>query len=243
MNEITLPQLPEFSTEKNKSAQAPALKHPKVALGLALAGLALFLLMLISYLTNSLVFVLDEPLRRYFEAQQNASSDQVAGAFKIFERVGSDGLTIASVFFILMWLVRRKWRPFSLMFVGIAGMELTWLAWLYLIGRPRPEEVISKFSESSLPSFPSGHTMFFVTFFTLIVYIYLPRIKNKRVQILIVTALIGLMLMTGWIRMFFGAHFFTDVLAGYGWGLFWAVASIMGVEYYFQRKLAQSENT
>lgn len=240
MNEISLPNI---SVQNDKRDVQPiALNNKKVAIAFGAAGLLLFLVMLVSYLTNSMLFLADEPVRRFFDAQKDGSSEFVVSTFRVFETLGSDGLTVGSIFFILMFLVRRKWRPFTMMFVAIAGMELTWLGWLYLVGRPRPEEVISKFSESSLPSFPSGHTMFFVTFFTTLLYIYLPRVESKRLRIAIITAVIALMLMTGWIRMFFGAHYFTDVLAGYGWGLFWAVASILGVEYYFERRLQESES-
>lgn len=234
MNKITLPSF-NLTTEADIS-DSPALQHQNVVVAIGAVGLLVFVLMLVSYWTKSLFFALDEPVRSYFETVQTASPKWVNGTFKVIETLGSDGLTVASVLLALLWLVQRKWRPFSLILVGIAGMELTWLSWLYLINRPRPEEVVSKFSNSSLPSFPSGHTMFFITFFTLMLYIFFANRENRRLQLTALGIVVGLMLLTGVIRLFFAAHYFTDVLAGYGWGLFWAAVTILVVENFFQRR-------
>lgn len=231
---------PKLTTEGDIE-NSPALKHQKETMAVGAAGLLLFIVMLISYLSSSMFFAFDEPIRLYFERLEANSPQWVHSTFKVIELLGSDGLTAATVILVLLWLVQRQWRPFALMAVGIAGMELTWLGWLYLINRPRPEEVISKFSNSSLPSFPSGHAMFFITFFALVLYIFVVRLENKRLRYGLITLVVLLMLLTGIIRLFFAAHFFTDVLAGYGWGLFWAVVTILLVEKFFHRR-AQPDN-
>lgn len=239
MNKLSFPAIQaSFARDIQDSV---AIKHQRSVIILGLFGLFVFLLMLFSYLTNRLFVAFDQPVRVAFRQWQTVSPEWLISTFKAFETAGSDGLTGMSVLLGLWWLFQRKWRPFSLMAVGIGGMELTWLAWLYGVGRPRPEEVVSKFTESSLPSFPSGHTMFFVTFFSLVFYIFVAGQRNRTLQVVMFTAVFFLMILTGIIRLFFAAHYFTDVLAGYGWGLFWAMSTILVVENFFYRRAQTNE--
>jgi undecaprenyl-diphosphatase len=79
-------------------------------------------------------------------------------------------------------------------------------------------------------SFPSGHSMGSIVGYGLLAYLMmrvLPRTWQRW------TAAIGfglLVLAIGFSRMFLGAHYFSDVLAGYAVGGAWLAACISGLE-------------
>lgn len=76
-------------------------------------------------------------------------------------------------------------------------------------------------------SFPSGHAVGSSLFFGVLIFVLLPRIKNKSLK----TIGIGLCLLA-WFsilssRIYFSAHHLGDILAGVTFGLFWVFSAIV----------------
>ncbi|GAC1390550.1 MAG: hypothetical protein NVS4B11_25310 [Ktedonobacteraceae bacterium] len=91
-----------------------------------------------------------------------------------------------------------------------------------VIKRPRPaQELVSVVRVINEPSFPSGHVMHYTNFYGLLIYLLATNWKPGRLR----NALIGLctsMIATiGPSRIYLGAHWPSDVMAGYLYGGLW----------------------
>ncbi len=91
-----------------------------------------------------------------------------------------------------------------------------------LIKRPRPtQELVSVVKVINEPSFPSGHVMHYTNFYGMIIYLLATNWRSGRLRnwlIAICTALIALI---GPSRIYLGAHWPSDVMAGYIYGGLW----------------------
>jgi undecaprenyl-diphosphatase len=85
-----------------------------------------------------------------------------------------------------------------------------------VVKRPRPDQFgCSIFTHPSGYAFPSGHAVFYTIFFGLIAYICWHYFRKQWLgRITGIFALI-MVLLVGFSRVYLGAHWVTDVLAGY----------------------------
>lgn len=91
-----------------------------------------------------------------------------------------------------------------------------------LIKRPRPtKELVTVVRVINEPSFPSGHVMHYTNFYGLLIYLLATNWRSSRLR----NALIGICtLLIGSIgpsRIYLGAHWPSDVMAGYIYGGLW----------------------
>ncbi len=76
-------------------------------------------------------------------------------------------------------------------------------------------------------SFPSGHVIFYVSFFGFLVYVALTSKKlNKWVRIITASISTYLILLVGASRVLLGVHWVKDVLAGYMFGIVYLAVMI-----------------
>ena len=91
-----------------------------------------------------------------------------------------------------------------------------------LIGRPRPEAELVRVTDAAAVtghSFPSGHTLFYVTFFGFIGYASYALLKPGRLRTALVWTCAALIVLVGPSRIWLGHHWPSDVLASYALGL------------------------
>ncbi|OYT72806.1 MAG: hypothetical protein CFK52_04120 [Chloracidobacterium sp. CP2_5A] len=120
-------------------------------------------------------------------------------------------------------LARHGWaqEARALAYVGV-GAFLWNIALKALVGRSRPTgEIVQLHVAANGWSFPSGHVMFYTAFYGGMALFAQSKLSPsvKRASLIALCAtLVGL---AGVSRVFLGAHWPTDVAAGYGYGLAW----------------------
>jgi membrane-associated phospholipid phosphatase len=88
-----------------------------------------------------------------------------------------------------------------------------------LVERPRPDDEVVRVVEAIAGySFPSGHVLFYVTFFGFIAYAAFALLKPGRVRTAILWLCGLLILLVGPSRIWLGHHWLSDVLASYALG-------------------------
>jgi undecaprenyl-diphosphatase len=89
-------------------------------------------------------------------------------------------------------------------------------------------------------SFPSGHAMMSLILYGLLAYILLLRVRDRKLQWVILVTTIALIALIGFTRMYLGAHFFSDVIAGYAAGGVWLIVTITAMRIAHRRDMIRT---
>lgn len=112
-----------------------------------------------------------------------------------------------------LWLGWKE-GAFLLAAIGVQGIINTLVK--TMVGRPRPSsDLVDVLREVSGNSFPSGHVMFYTVFFGLIFFLALTRLPRTLLRWIVLLVSGGLVVLIGPSRIFLGAHWLSDVVAGY----------------------------
>ncbi len=91
-----------------------------------------------------------------------------------------------------------------------------------LIKRPRPtQEHVTVVRVINEPSFPSGHVMHYMNFFGLLTYLLATNWRSGRLRNILIAICTALIVSIGPSRVYLGAHWPSDVMAGYIYGGLW----------------------
>jgi len=96
------------------------------------------------------------------------------------------------------------------------------------IQRPRPVDMLL---QQGGYSFPSGHAVAISIFCTLMVYYFARHIKNRHWRDTFIVGNVLLVTIVCASRVYLNVHWFSDVLAGASFGVFWTTVSILIVRY------------
>lgn len=167
----------------------------------------------------------------------------IIGFFQSIESYVLDVLMIAttemgSVWFVtafsiavigLLWFKERdKWGIlFFLIAVGGGGLLTLLLKNLYERERPSINPEIDAIGFS----FPSGHSMGSVIFYGFVMYLVLRSSRSELFKGLAISMMGVLVVLIGISRIYLGAHFPSDVLAGFIAGAIWLILSILALEW------------
>ncbi|HEV7235103.1 MAG TPA: phosphatase PAP2 family protein [Ktedonobacteraceae bacterium] len=92
----------------------------------------------------------------------------------------------------------------------------------HLIKRPRPtNELVTVVRVINEPSFPSGHVMHYTNFFGLLIYLLATNWHSSRLRNILIATCTSLIVAIGPSRVYLGAHWPSDVMAGYLYGGLW----------------------
>lgn len=122
-----------------------------------------------------------------------------------------------------LFIKRHKWYSIKIPAIALSSLGLMF-GLKHFFGRPRPD-VPLLFKAEGL-SFPSGHALFSITFYGLIVYLLYHAIKNKPLKWTVIMLLVVLMLIIGFSRVYLRVHYASDVIAGFCVGFMWLVFAI-----------------
>ena len=134
-----------------------------------------------------------------------------------FPKVGTPlTLGIAGIF----WALRFRLEAIFVLLTSSSGI-LNWIV-KRLIKRPRPtSELVTVARVINEPSFPSGHVMHYVNFFGLLNYLLATNWRSGRLRNILLTIGTSLIILIGPSRVYLGAHWPSDVMAGYVYGGLW----------------------
>lgn len=128
-------------------------------------------------------------------------------------------VTLAALGFLAL---KRQWGAALFVIGSICGGTAVSFALKELVQRPRPD-FVAAVAQTQTYSFPSGHAFLSaVTFLTL--GALLARVQRQaEVKIYLLAVAIAITVLVGISRVYIGAHWPTDVLAGWCAGAAWAI--------------------
>lgn len=129
-----------------------------------------------------------------------------------------------SVILIIFFLAKNKKRTaitYTTILLLTAGLNNIIKL---LIHRGRPD--LLPLEKTSFYSFPSGHSMNSLVFYGLLAYFAYHYTRNKKVGIIVWIIALAIVVMIGFSRIYLGAHYPTDVIAGFVAGIFILASAI-----------------
>ena len=125
-------------------------------------------------------------------------------------------IVIALIAIFILYMQKRKKESLILLSALIIGYAFEQVI-KFIIQRPRPtQQLIQEVGYS----FPSGHSVFAIILFSLLIYFYKDRIKNSLLKIIFISINVFLILLVGLSRIYINVHWFSDVIGGYATGFF-----------------------
>ncbi|MCU1474411.1 phosphatase PAP2 family protein [Amnibacterium sp.] len=225
--------LTSWSTTAGRSAAHAAVQvsrrigaHGALAATLAIGVVVVFLLAFLASRVYDAVTErdgvagLDVPVLHAAIGMRSPVSDGIAAAVAIgFGPVGMPILALVAI--LLLALRRRSWTPVILIAAaGLGSLAMT-IAGKDIIGRHRPLHIDAIPPFETSPSFPSGHTLNATVIAGVVAYLLVLRRRTAAGRTVTVAAAVVIALVVGLTRILLGAHWFTDVLAGWLLGLAW----------------------
>src|SRR5512143_3193601 len=128
---------------------------------------------------------------------------------------------------LFLYASGRKWETVVLL-VSVLGSSALGLGLKVLIDRPRPSaDLVNVINQLKDYSFPSGHVLFFVTFFGFLLFLAYTLLKHSWWRTGLLFILVGMEALIGPSRIYEGQHWASDVIAAYLLGSVWLALSIL----------------
>ncbi len=123
-------------------------------------------------------------------------------------------------FAAIFWALRFRLEAFFILLTSSSHLLNALVK--RLIKRPRPtNELVTVARVINEPSFPSGHVMHYINFFGLLSYLLATNWHSGRLRNILIAICIALIAFVGPSRVYLGAHWPSDVMAGYLYGGLW----------------------
>jgi undecaprenyl-diphosphatase len=135
-------------------------------------------------------------------------------------------LAVLSLFALIIvgfLLFQRKWLSATLLAVGLGGGVMLSEGLKGLFERERPP-VDYQVVETINASFPSGHALMSTVFYLSIGVMLTRAFPRRRFKSYVMGVAITVALLVGLTRIYLGAHWASDVFAGWSLGAAWAMA-------------------
>jgi membrane-associated phospholipid phosphatase len=179
---------------------------------------------------------LDVPVLDAAKQLRSPAMDAIAGA--VAYGFGPIGMPILALIAIaILALRRRSWTPVILVVAAGAGSLAMTIAGKDIIDRHRPLHIDAIPPFESSPSFPSGHTLNATVIAGVVAYLILLRRRTVAGRTVTVVAAVVIAIAVGLTRILLGAHWFTDVLAGWLLGAAWLAIVITAHRLYLTARV------
>ena len=187
---------------------------------LCLAALALFVAALATAVTRSDTVTHADAMANQ-SVHERATPQGADWSFAITDLGGSGTMWLVTFAAVLVMIAFRHWRGAVALVVAVASTHLVVDVLKLAIERPRPDHALT---EASGFSFPSAHSATSMAVYATLAFVA-ARATSGRLRLLIVAAGGLVVVAIGLTRIYLGAHYPTDVLAGWATGAAIVVAS------------------
>jgi membrane-associated phospholipid phosphatase len=196
------------------------------------AAVAAFGHLVEDYLTGDPIVLWDVRFARWLHAH---ASDPLVRVFDGITLAGNTAVLVVFVLAIGIVLLRRT-RPNEAAVIALAlgGSAVLNAALKLLFHRPRPELA---FVHLDTYSFPSGHAAVSTATFTTIAFLLGRRYRSLRARLVISLGTLVAILLVGFSRLYLGAHYLSDVLAGISVGFGWAMLCLIAYTLWGERNV------
>ena len=125
-------------------------------------------------------------------------------------------ISIAGIF----WALRFRLEAIFILLTSSSNL-LNWIV-KRLVKRPRPSrELVTVTRTINEPSFPSGHVMHYINWFGLLTYLLVTNWRSGKLRNSLIAICTSMIAFIGPSRVYLGAHWPSDVMAGYIYGGLW----------------------
>lgn len=195
-----------------------------VILGFLAGAAALYgFSMLASEMLEQETTQLDAAAAAFVQQWQSPLMDAVARTISLF---GSELVLVFGALLLSLFVWQRRWGAATLLVLVAGGAQLLNNLLKSVYQRARPLPVTGLIAAQSW-SFPSGHAMVSAAFYMFLAYLTW-RLLRGVWRWLLAAGLILLVFLIGLSRIYLGAHYLSDVIAGYVAGFVWVDAVILG---------------
>ena len=157
------------------------------------------------------------------------SSPALTHFFELFTATGGFVfLSLVSAAAVALLASRRALAEAILVALAFAGGQVINITMKAVFERPRPEFRDPHLNLQTF-SFPSGHAMVSTAVYGAIAIIALRRIPRPASRVAIIAAVALLVGLIGVSRVYLGAHYVSDVLAGMALGLAWLTLCVLAI--------------
>jgi membrane-associated phospholipid phosphatase len=176
--------------------------------------------------SNEAIVGWDTRLNRWLHAE---STPALTRLFRIVTVAGGT-VAVTAVTIVACWLLlRRRRRADALLVVlAYAGAELLTALFKNTFDRARPEFHDPGLSFATF-SFPSGHSSVSAAVYGAVAVVLVRTAKTTRARVGIVLGAAALVLAIAFSRVYLGAHYLSDVLAGLSLGIAWLTVCVLAL--------------
>jgi len=136
---------------------------------------------------------------------------------------GISVLGLFALIVIVFLLSQRKWLSSLMLVLGLAGGVMLSEGLKAVFERERPPAAMQAV-ETINASFPSGHALLSTVFYLSVAVMLTRAFPKKRFKAFVIGVGILMALLVGLTRIYLGAHWASDVFAGWAVGAAWAMA-------------------
>jgi undecaprenyl-diphosphatase len=152
------------------------------------------------------------------------ASPELTKAMVAISFLGEDGLAVAAIVALAVFLRLRRRRAAVWLVVTLAGALVLEVALKYAFHRERPTPFFGPLPRTY--SFPSGHALFSFCFYGVLAGLLAGRIRSLPLRAVIWTGAALLVLAIGLSRIYLGVHYASDVIAGYLTATLWVATMV-----------------